>query len=128
MRLVRPGLFQGCSEYACWEDSARALGGTATADRGAKPALDVPAADRRQDTSVPLDACYVLRPIDPVGPAARERLSEVCAALACVSFSKLGSLAGGEEAIATLDRAPALLARSPCTRWMSRAISADSTR
>jgi len=87
-----------------WEDSARALGATVTADRGTKPALDVPPADRRQDTSVPLDACYVLQPIDPVGPAARERLSEVCAAVACVSFSKLGSLAGGEEAIATLDR------------------------
>ena len=94
----------GLQRLRLWEDSARALGATVTADRGTKPALDVPPADRRQDTSVPLDACYVLQPIDPVGPAARERLSEVCAALACVSFSKLGSLAGGEEAIATLDR------------------------
>ena len=107
----------GLQRLRLWEDSARALGATATstalrltrtnpatADRGAKPALDALAADRRQDTTVPLDACYVLRPIDPVGPAARERLSNVCAALACVSFSKLGSLAGGEEAIATLDR------------------------
>jgi len=30
--------------------------------------------------------------------------------------------------LADLWDAPALLARSPCTQWMSRAISADSTR
>jgi len=99
-----PRAAPGLQRVRLWEDSARALGATATADPGAKPALDILSADRRQDTSVPLEACYVLRPIDAVGAAARERLSDVCAAVACVSFSKLGSLAGGEEAIATLDR------------------------
>jgi len=94
----------GLQRIRLWEDSARALGATATGDRGAKPALDTLPADRRQDSSVPLEACYVLRPTDPMGATARERLSDVFAAVACVSFSKLGALAGGEEAISTLDR------------------------
>jgi hypothetical protein len=94
----------GLQRVRLWQDSARALGATATANRGTKPALDMPPAERRQGTRVPLEACYILRPIDGAGGAAREQLSDVCAAVACVSFSKLGSLAGGEEAIATLDR------------------------
>jgi len=108
-----PWVVPGLQRVRLWEDSARALGATATADRGAKPALDMPPSERRQDTNVPLEACYVLRPIDPVGPVARERLSHRSAAVACVSFSKLGSLAGGEEAVATLDRCARLTRAVP---------------
>ena len=105
----------GVQRMRLWDDSASALGAKTVGTRGAKPTLDRFPAERLQASDVPLAACYV------VGAAAdqsvdlieRVRLPSARAALACVSFSKLGILAGGSEAVVLLDRAARLARATP---------------
>jgi len=101
----------GVQRLRLWDDSAHALGAAGEPRAGAKPTLAL-LPHQRQFEDAPLDACYVLYPApDSKTALRRDRLSPVHAAMACVSFSKLGSLAGGAEAITVLDRST-LLSRS----------------
>jgi len=97
----------GVQRLRLWDDSARALGATASGSSGAKPTVDGLPTHSLQLDDARLVACYILRSaaehVDSL--ATRTPLSPVQAALACVSFSKLGSLAGGPESAAMLDRA-----------------------
>jgi hypothetical protein len=108
-----PAASPGVHRVRLWDDSLRALGGTAQPTLGAKPTLDALPADSLQLSDVSLAACYVLAPVATAGdaPVRRDRLSARDAALACVGFSKLGVLLGGRESGVVLDRA-ARLARS----------------
>jgi hypothetical protein len=101
-----PWAAPGVQRVRLWEDSARALGARATHGAGAKPTIGALTAAQRQCEAVPLEACYVIHPVPGAADAVvtRERLAAVRAAVACVGFSKLGSLAGGDEAVVTLDR------------------------
>ena len=109
----------GVQRIRLWADSARALGALApTTGEPKSTATLVP--NELETAPLPLSACYVLaRSAEPNGGAGngaairRERLSPVHAALACVRFSKLGSLVGGAVAAAVLDRAGALTKAVP---------------
>ena len=108
-----PWAAPGLQRVRLWEDSARALGASAVGTDGAKSTLDLLPRDQRQDAGARLDACYFVGPVAAVEPVAREQLSSVHAAVACVCFSKLGSLVGGTEATATLDRCARLVRGVP---------------
>jgi hypothetical protein len=103
----------GVQRVRLWDDSARALGAESQSAVGAKPVVDQLPAECLQFADVPLAACYVLRTVEAEdAPAVQcQPLSSIRAALACVSFSKLGALAGGAESAVILDRA-ATLARA----------------
>ena len=105
----------GVQRMRLWDDSASALGAKAVGTPKAKPTLDRLPAERLQASEVPLAACYVIRATadQSVDPIERVRLPSARAALACVSFSKLGSLAGGSEAVVLLDRAARLTRATP---------------
>ena len=64
---------------------------------------------------MPLDACYVVAPVGATAAVTREVLPGAHAALACLTFSKRGALAGGKAGAATLDRS-APLARAIAIR------------
>lgn len=109
-----PWAAPGVQRVRLWEDSARALGAAASHGAGPKPTVDALPPNRRQQVEAPLVTCYVIRPAAVDSHVVRrERLSPVHAAVACVSFSKLGSLAGGTEAAATLDRCAGLAGAVP---------------
>jgi hypothetical protein len=105
----------GVQRVRLWDDSASALGAERIGASGAKPTLDRLPAERLQVSEVPLAACYVVRATadGSVGPIERVRLPAARGALACVSFSKLGSLAGGADAVVLLDRAARLTRATP---------------
>ena len=102
-----------------WEDTARALATFVSgAGEGKTMASLVP--NDLESAPLPLAACYVLVPsaepngVEGNGSAIqRERLSPVHAALACVRFSKLGPLGGGEVGAAVLERAGSLTTAVP---------------
>jgi len=96
-----------------WPDSARALGAEAAPGGNAKPTIDDLGAQSREPAEKPLVACYVLHPAAAGDKAARRRLSDVHAAVACVSFSKLGGLGGGRLGIEVLERATRLAQTVP---------------
>ena len=100
----------GVQRVRLWEDSARALGATTRIALGAKPTTDALPAEQVEAADVPLSACYVVRPVVDSSPVVvtRNVLSSRQAALSCVSFSKLGALAGGDEGAIVLDRATRL--------------------
>jgi hypothetical protein len=102
--LAAPGI----QRVRLWPDSARALGATAVGREGAKPTVDELRAEARECVVKPLVACYVLHPIPDQRSFARRRLSDVHAAVASVSFSKLGGLAGGRLGIEVLERSARL--------------------
>ncbi len=109
----------GIQRIRVWEDTARALGLCVSGNGEGKPAATL-APNERETAPLPLAACYLLAPSgepngdDPHGAAIhRERLSPVHAALACVRFSKLGTLGGGVVGAAVLDRAAALTRAVP---------------
>lgn len=106
----RPWAAPGVQRVRLWEDSARALGADTRLALGAKPTIDALPREQVELADVPLSTCYVVRPAADVSPAAvsREALSSRQAALSCVSFSKLGVLAGREESAIVLDRATRL--------------------
>jgi hypothetical protein len=94
----------GVQRVRLWPDSVRAIGATAAFAVGAKPTIDGLGADSLENAVRPLVACYVLRPVPDDVPFARHRLSDVYGAVAGVSFSKLGGLAGGRLAVEVLER------------------------
>jgi len=100
----------GVQRVRLWDDSARALGAVPGVASGAKPTLDALPAEHLESSDVPLSACYVVRPVSDVSDVvvSRDALSSRHAALACVSFSKLGALAGRREGSVVLDRATRL--------------------
>jgi hypothetical protein len=97
----------GVQRIRLWDDSARALGADMRTSLGAKPVTAALPPHQVELVDVPLSACYVIRPVAgaPNAVVGREPLSSRQAALACVSFSKLGSLVGREESAIVLDRA-----------------------
>jgi hypothetical protein len=105
----------GVQRVRLWDDSASALGAETVRASGAKPTLDRLPAERLELREVPLAACYVVRPTadESAGPIERVRLPSARAVLACVSFSKLGGLAGGAEAVVLLDRAARVTRATP---------------
>jgi hypothetical protein len=102
----------GVQRMRLWEDSARALGARLTESaQEAKPMTDALPSALLERSAVALGACYVLGATSSSSTGAaieRQRLSPVHAALACVQFSKLGALLGGDEATVVLDRAAAV--------------------
>jgi hypothetical protein len=109
----------GVQRIRLWEDSARALG-TFVPAAGEVKSIATLVPNELATTPLPLAACYVLAPsVEPNegeangAPIQRERLSPVHAALACVRFSKLGSLGGGAVGAAILDRAGTLTKSVP---------------
>jgi hypothetical protein len=103
----------GVQRVRLWPDSARAVGADPVSDPGAKPTIDGIGHKSREGAVKPLVACYVLRPASHESAFARHRLSDVHAAVAGVSFSKLGSLAGGRLAIDVLERSTRLAQSVP---------------
>ena len=85
----------------------------ARSGEGAKPSLDVLGADSREGAVKPLAVCYVLRPVSDEGGFCRRQLSDVHAAIAGVSFSKLAGLAGGRFAGEVLERSARLARTTP---------------
>jgi hypothetical protein len=106
-----PWAAPGLQRIRLWEDSARALGAESAPSSGAKPMLEALPRAQRQEAAVPLEACYVVAADAATSGVTRALLPGAHAALACVRFSKLGALAGGEAAAATLERS-ARLARA----------------
>ena len=98
--VVSPGV----QRVRLWPDSVRAIGATALSSDVPKPTIDLDS-DSREHVERPLVACYVLRPIHDDNSFGRRQLTDVHAALAGVSFSKLGGLAGGRLAVDVLERA-----------------------
>ena len=98
----------GVHRVRLWPDSARALGAAARSSDGAKPTIDDLPAHAREDRDRPLAACYVLRPVVVGESVVQRRLAHVHAALAGVTFSKLGALAGGQLAVDVLERSTRL--------------------
>ena len=98
----------GVQRVRLWPDAARAVGVDASPSGGAKPTIDDLGAQSREDAVKPLAACYMLQPVLSENPFACRRLSDVHAAVAGVSFSKLGGLAGGRLAVEVLERATRL--------------------
>jgi hypothetical protein len=102
-----------------WEDPVDAPG----SDRARDPAalvrkhtvVDLPV-DRRQNERSPLAAIYLLAPVvsvDGNGAVRRRRLQARHAAVALVGQSKIGDIAGKEEAARLLEQAAALAGRVP---------------
>jgi len=121
----------GVQRIRVWDDAARALGLFVSGSGEGKPAGTL-APNERETAPLPLAACYILAPSgepngdEPDGAAIhRDRLSPVHAALACVRFSKLGTLGGGVVGAAVLDRAAALTKAVPV---FSAAVRRDLTR
>ena len=104
----------GVQRVRLWPDSARALGAHAE-NATVKPTLDRLPQQSLQTADVPLSACYVVAPADAASAdlVSRQQLSSIRAAVACVGFSKLGSLAGGEQSAVVLDRAARLTRMIP---------------
>ena len=105
----------GVHRVRLWEDSVRALKAAADVSLGAKPTVGQLPDEQLQRAEVPLDTCYVLRPSDMGSreTVSREALSPLHAALACVSFSKLGALTGGSEGPVVLERATRVARMAP---------------
>jgi hypothetical protein len=103
----------GVQRVRLWPDSARAVGVAASGGERAKPTIDDLGIESREDVVKPLIACYVLHPVPDESPVARRRLSEVHAAVAGVSCSKLAGLAGGRLAGDVLDRSTRLARAVP---------------
>lgn len=98
----------GVQRVRLWPDSARSVGLTVPAADGTKPTIDDLDAHLREADVRRLVACYVLRPVSGEGRIVRGQLSEVHAAVAAVSFSKLGGLAGGRLSVEVLERSTSL--------------------
>lgn len=98
----------GVQRVRLWPDSVRAIGARAASADGAKPTIDGLGVDSLENTVRPLVACCVLRPVPDNIAFARHRLSDVHGAVAGVSFSKLGGLAGGRLAVEVLARSTRL--------------------
>jgi hypothetical protein len=122
-----PWASPGVQRIRLWDDSARALGADVRQSLGAKPVTGALPAHQVELADVPLSACYVIRPVvgAPTAVVYREPMSSKQAALACVSFSKLGPLAGREESGIVLDRA--MLVSRACAFWLA-AIHRDLAR
>jgi len=113
--LARPGLGQ---LRVRGDVSSRLLGPDPAADDGGAARKRVVRAPERgwsEDRAVPLDALYVLSPVDPrtARRARRLRMPTVEAALILTSSAKLGGLLGGSEAGDVLDRSSDLARRVP---------------
>lgn len=110
----RPWAAPGVQRVRLWNDSARALGTESRGSVGAKPVVDQLPERCLAAVEVPLVGCYVLQSAErQETPVVRDELSSIRAAIACVSFSKLGTLAGGVASAAILDRATMLAKGAP---------------
>ena len=103
----------GVQRVRLWDDSARALAVRSHGESGTKPTIDTLPAERLEPSDVRLAACYVLHASSDAAPVRRAAMPAVDAAMSCVRFSKLGSLAGGREGGVVLGRAAALAASVP---------------
>lgn len=107
----------GVQRVRLWDDSARALEIASHGDAGAKPTIEALPTNQLVSNDLRVTACYVLEAADPhrdVDDAVRRtRMSSVHAAVTCIRFSKLGSLAGGSESGIVLERASRLAAAVP---------------
>lgn len=102
-----------------WEDSAQPLSGDHAGDGSATArkhtVADLPV-DRCQNERSPLAAIYLLAPVLSLeGGAAvrRRRLNAIRSAVALVGQSKVGDIAGKEEAVRLFGQATALSGRVP---------------
>lgn len=108
-------LHPGVHTLRLWVDSASRLSDAPVRETppGDKQLVG-PSSDRLQLEPVPLQAIYLLSPVQGHRAAARrERLSEVVSALALVRHAKLGPLFGGPEAMVCLRWAAALARTVP---------------
>ena len=103
----------GVQRVRLWPDSARAVGATIRSDEGCKPSIDDLGTGSREYVEKPLVACYVLQPVANTAAFVKRKLSDVHAALAGVSFSKLGGLAGGKLGADVLERSTRLARAVP---------------
>jgi hypothetical protein len=107
----------GVHSVRLWDDSLASLPrlqGRITGN-GKRIVVDFPASSIRA-TPIPLNAVYVLRPVRPDSsrPAVqRDRLPSIDSALALVAHTKIGALAGNEEAAVLLRRCVELARAAP---------------